>query len=555
MVEPTGHCPYLGLKQNRAIRFASPTPEHRCYVSGEPFEIPVDQASYCLSQNHMQCPLYMGLSLPTTNEIPTLIDGALLPPPAGLRSWFSSLSPRDRIIYAIMIGMLVLIIAIYIVAGLQAFLGQPSEQALGNITPSSAPVVQATVELPRATADTILPTPTDLPTSTPSPRPSEKPTQAPVIILPTQVPAQAATPNATIPPSAPPASSAPATNTPDQPRPTNTPEQSRPTSPPEPQPTNTLAQPRPTSPAEPRPTDIPPTRTPSRPSATARPTDVPVPPSPTRTPAPVISSEVLTLYFADTTGTLYVPVQRSVSIENNKIAEAAIRALIAGPRNGLGRLVLADAQLRSIVINKGTATVNFDRRPTGQGDDRGLYAMTLTLTHFSSIQRVQFQVQGQNIGIGGSSPVNRPVLNPINPQNLPNDPSQTSFLPLYFRSVDGSHDIRLIRMVPKTQQTAEATIRALLEGPQNYSYAVQRLIPETTELRGLRLERGTLIVDFTQPFSEASNRDGAVRSVVESLTTLPTISKVQLLVEGRSLGEFWGASYGQVYGRIAINPE
>src|SRR5436305_403056 len=108
MVEPTGHCPYVGLKQNRAIRFASPTPEHRCYVGGEPIEIPVDQASYCLSQGHVHCPLYMGLSVPTIGEAnPALAAGALVAPVGGVRGWFATLSPRDRAIYAIMIAMLV----------------------------------------------------------------------------------------------------------------------------------------------------------------------------------------------------------------------------------------------------------------------------------------------------------------------------------------------------------------------------------------------------------------------------------------------------------------
>src|SRR3954447_16192930 len=104
MTEPNGHCPYLGLKQNRAIRFASPTPEHRCFVSGEPLEIPVDQASYCLSQGHVHCPLYMGLTVSTTNDALTPIGGiataggALIAPTAGMRGWLGTLSPRDRAI-------------------------------------------------------------------------------------------------------------------------------------------------------------------------------------------------------------------------------------------------------------------------------------------------------------------------------------------------------------------------------------------------------------------------------------------------------------------------
>jgi spore germination protein GerM len=264
---------------------------------------------------------------------------------------------------------------------------------------------------------------------------------------------------------------------------------------------------------------------------------------------------VLTLYFADSSGRLYVPVQRRVTVENNQVARAAIRELIAGPRNGLTRLVLPDARLLDLQIGGGTATVNFDRRPTGAGDDRGFYAMTLTLTHFPTVQRVQFQVNGQNFGIGGSGPIARPTVNPLNPQNLPFDVSRTEFLPLYFVSADGTHDIRVIRMVPKTQQVAEATVRALLEGPGEYGSALQRVIPEGTELRGIRLENGTIIVDFTQPFASASNRAAAVRTVVESLTTLKTVSGVIFLVEGHSLADQWGGDYGRVFGRVVINPE
>ncbi|HWQ14688.1 MAG TPA: hypothetical protein VNL77_17960, partial [Roseiflexaceae bacterium] len=110
MVEPTGHCPYLGLKQNRAIRFSSPTPEHRCYVGGEPIEIPVDQASYCLSRGHINCPLYMGLMVPTTSGVAAGAAGAGVAAAGagGLRGWYATLPPRDRVIYALMLGMLAL---------------------------------------------------------------------------------------------------------------------------------------------------------------------------------------------------------------------------------------------------------------------------------------------------------------------------------------------------------------------------------------------------------------------------------------------------------------
>ena len=139
MTEPNGHCPYLGLKQNRAIRFASPTPEHRCFVSGEPLEIPVDQSSYCLAPGHVHCPLYMGLSVPTTSDALMPIGGivtagALVAPASGMRGWLGTLSPRDRAIYAIMISMLAIIVAIYLFVGLQT-LFRPNGSIIGACGP------------------------------------------------------------------------------------------------------------------------------------------------------------------------------------------------------------------------------------------------------------------------------------------------------------------------------------------------------------------------------------------------------------------------------------
>src|SRR5215216_4607275 len=213
MTEPTGHCPYLGLKQNRAIRFASPTPEHRCFVSGEPLEIPVDQASYCLSQGHVHCPLYMGLTVPTTGDSSSVIGGtaitggALVAPTGGMRGWLHTLSPRDRAIYAIMISMLAIIVAIYLFVGLQTLFrpngsiigaqptsvistdpAQGSQPTVGAPTLSTDPTSAASVADVGQTATSEPATPTDLPTSVPSPTPSVEPTRAQVIFPPTSQP-------------------------------------------------------------------------------------------------------------------------------------------------------------------------------------------------------------------------------------------------------------------------------------------------------------------------------------------------------------------------------
>jgi spore germination protein GerM len=517
MTEPTGHCPFVGLKQNRAIRFSSPTPEHRCYVSGEPGDIPVDQTSFCLSRGHVQCPLYMGLNVPTTQAPPLL--PASEPADVGLGGWLASLPARDRAIYALMLGMLALIVLLYLAAGLQS-LGFIRNPLAANPTSVSTAPATTTPDAPSATAappspttaPTTPPTPTGLPTSTPAPRPTTAPTE-PVVLPPTAVPS--------VPTAAPVLS------------PTDVPPTTIPT------------------------TAVVPTRVPPTAVAATRAPATAVPP--TRVPStavpPQATNRVVWLYFADATGSLYVPVQRSVPVADDRVAEAAVRALVAGPRDGLERLLLPDAQLLGIAIRDATATVNFDRPPNGAGDDRGIYAIVLTLTHLPEIERVQLQVNGKPYGIGDGRAIPRPIVNPLNPDRLPFDANQTEFLPIYYPTTNGSHTVRIIRLVPKTREVAAGTVNALLEGPGEYDYAVKRVIPQDTYLLRLALEGDIATVDFSAPFATAGERDAAVQTVVQSLTALRNIAGVRVLVEGRSLSEYWGDSYGKVFPRPLINPE
>ncbi len=506
IMEPSGHCPYLGLKQNRAIRFASPTQEHRCYVSGEPIDIPVDQSSYCLSPGHVYCPLYTGSILPTTDA--SEITVPLRTPPvqqgSGIRGWLTTLPPRDRAIYTLMIGMLVLIVAIYLFIGTQSLFGNNTGGTAGVTTvpePSGQAVADVATAVPPTAAGTATaapPTPTRLPTSVPTLEPTSAPTDVGLIFPPTQVATVVAS---TVVPS-------PSANA------------------------STTAQPT---------------------GSTSTTTSIP---QPSGTPINQ-TAEVVTLYFGDQTRTLYVPVQRTVNVQDGQVAAAAVRALIAGPKGGLTPVVPPTTVLKELRLDGDTAVVNFDRSPSFGGDRRGYDAVALTLTHIPGINWVQFQVNGKDTGVDGTGPVSRPTLNPINPDGLPDDTKQTEFLPIYFPLNDGARDVRLIRMVPKTRETARATINALLEGPNGYSSAVQQVIPKGTALRAISIEPNSRIitVDFTQQFATAANREAAVRNIVQSLTTLPNVQGVQILVEGRPLADQWGEKYRNGFGKPLINPE
>ena len=194
MVEPSGHCPYLGLKQNQAIRFASPTPEHRCYATGQAQDIPTTRSDYqttfCLSSGHVRCPLYTGSGLPSTPPVVVGASVGQIASVGGLRGWFAGLTPRDRGIYLGLLTLLLVIFSVYTVAGVNllrdsGLFGDGSEIFNPPIVVSSTTMPSETPSYTATTASTE--TPTVTPTATDTPVPTAADTYVPNV-PPTDIP-------------------------------------------------------------------------------------------------------------------------------------------------------------------------------------------------------------------------------------------------------------------------------------------------------------------------------------------------------------------------------
>jgi germination protein M len=256
---------------------------------------------------------------------------------------------------------------------------------------------------------------------------------------------------------------------------------------------------------------------------------------------------------------MLVPVTRLATIESKRVATAALRELAAGPQGNLQRLVPPDITILDIHRDEQTITVNFDRHP---GSDLSLRSIALTLTEFAGVTEVRLQVQGTDLELDGQRGVfRRPVLNMDNPQGLPTDyTSGTRFLPLYF--LQGSYYVRITRLVPRTTEVAEATVRELLAGPGSYRGHLFSPIPDGTQLIEVeKSENRSVVVNLTQAFVSAENREAALKVLALSLTELRDTSgrriftRVRVLVEGQRLAEFWGPEYDRLVERPSLNPQ
>lgn len=277
------------------------------------------------------------------------------------------------------------------------------------------------------------------------------------------------------------------------------------------------------------------------------------PESPAETATPDSKEMPLLLYFADSTGRLLVPVQRNVTVVSKRVAGASLNALIEGPRNGLTRVLLPDLKVNSLAIQDGIALIDLDRRPTAVGDVRGFNAIALTLTQFDTIKGVKFLINGGEIVAEPGLPSERPLINVWNQDNLVI--ADSTVLTLYFVSTNGSHDIPVSKIIPKTNDIATAHMQGLIDGPGPYADALKRSIPEGTQLRGITLDGDLAVVNLSAPFADAPDRAGALRTIVESITTISSIKRVQVVVEGESLATKWSDEFAGPFSRRVINPE
>ena len=533
MSEGATHCPYIGLKQNRAIRFSTPIAEHRCYINGEATEIPVDQSSYCLSQFQTQGPLYMGsvaspkkaddiqslvkdrtnvqsaarqpTSVPAREQTPAPnrrvvversdTDEAAYVPPSrgrsrGTRSATQSTMRIPVAAYGAVIGVLVVAVLLYIFADVLVGTRQVAD-----------PVVEPTVA---SVATDFEPLPT-------SAAATETPADSVAVLLPSAT-TQAAT--------AAPITVATATFAP------------RPTA-------------RTVSTFTPVPTLANAVATNTTTAAAAT----------TATPAATSGDTAdtpLWLYFADSSGTMLVPVYRTIPVVAKRVAGAAVASMIEGPRSGMQPLIAPETQVKSLIVRDGVAYLDFDRSPSSEGDIRGYIALVHTLTQFRTVKSVQFSINGVAVK-NPNIPTSRPRINEWNPNDLSID--EATVLTLYFVSADGKYDIPVTKLVPRTAEVATATINALIAGAGPYADRVKQTIPSDTTIRSIALQNGVLQVDFSAAFANASDRAGAMRTLVESVTMIGGVNGIRVTVDGQSLSGVWSPEFDRVFEARTVNPE
>ena len=168
-----------------------------------------------------------------------------------------------------------------------------------------------------------------------------------------------------------------------------------------------------------------------------------------------------------------------------------------------------------------------------------------TLTELPFVQQIQFCVDGKPLlGTDGKpiGPISAEdiILEEANPLN-----TEYKELQLYFSNQDATGlvlESRTITINPN-EPLEKYIMEQLIKGPKKEG--LQKTVPPETKIKGIQTNDGICYVDLSKEFRTkhwggSTGELFTIYSIVNSLTELPHIQKVQFLIEGEKQETFKG---------------
>lgn len=223
---------------------------------------------------------------------------------------------------------------------------------------------------------------------------------------------------------------------------------------------------------------------------------------------------------------------------------ALLSALLAGPpaeETELTSIIPRGTRLLSWSLDDRVANVELSAAYAELvGIDLTLadYCVTLTLTQLPGVDGVRITVNG-----GGQAYRDRPPLYPESAlfsgaEEVPVEVAAA----LYFRREGGDslgYELRKFRLT-EDKVPAKAVLAALIAGPEDKG--LLPLLPAGLTVRSAWVEEGACTANLSAQLLDLppEERALAVESIVETLCSLDTVERVQLLIEGEPLEESGG---------------
>ncbi len=251
--------------------------------------------------------------------------------------------------------------------------------------------------------------------------------------------------------------------------------------------------------------------------------------------------KVVTTYFVTTAGERrWLAPLALETVTADPDPRVAVRLMLeTPPGGGLASAFPPGSKLLGLRVAEGRATVDLHVPPglSARGEADALRTLVLTLTNFAAIQSVAVTLDGRSTEtLAGHLDISRPLGRPpyVNLPEREPGPSER-VLVLWFGSPQATTMVPVARVVPRTPAVVQSVIAEL----QKVEPGLGAVLPRGTRLLGATVKGDLATVDFSREIR--SNHPGGtagesttLNGIVYSLTEIPTVKRVAILLEGRN---------------------
>ena len=271
----------------------------------------------------------------------------------------------------------------------------------------------------------------------------------------------------------------------------------------------------------------------------------------------------INLYFSNADYNDIQPEKRTVAYEDDsQLIGTVIDELLKGPSGtGLRAVIPKGTELNNYAIDGLTLLVDFSGEFYDYNGENSKsaeliarYSIVKTLCSLSNVDRVLISVDGRELLNASGNPVgpigeNDIIINKEKPEN-----AAEKYVTLYFADEMGEKLFARRRRVQIVDNSVEKTIVAeLVSGPSDKD-DVYSTIPAGTKVLSVETKEGICFVnlsgDFITKFSGGSGAATmAIYSMVNSLTELAEVDKVQFLIDSVKTDTFGDYLFSEPFER------
>lgn len=281
----------------------------------------------------------------------------------------------------------------------------------------------------------------------------------------------------------------------------------------------------------------------------------------TKNEKPITVKKNITLYFQDQAAKFLLPEIRNVDISGNEYAATIINELIKGPKDNTKDATLPNnlklvtpPKVEVDAEGKKMMSLNFTKEFLRSMQSGSIQQMLSLGSIVTSITELISDVAYITIDIDG-----KPISSFIEHAYLKDEKLQKdefhSFigkrLVLYFANRDASALVIVHRAVPEADMRyARMILEELMKGPLPSENVDSQMVftkkVHPNDIKGISIEGDLVKLNFSQNFAKALQGRGSageimtVFSIVNSMTELPNIMRVQFFIEGKILESLGG---------------